>query len=62
MGAALTADAPDVLVEAEDKIEIKCGKSVITILPDSVEISATTFDLSKAPSLVTVTKKVEHNK
>ncbi|NUQ72674.1 MAG: type VI secretion system tip protein VgrG [Polyangiaceae bacterium] len=57
---ALNATAPDVYVEAVEKIEVKCGGSVLTILPDSVEIAAPSFDLSGA-QLTVETKKVEHN-
>lgn len=60
IGGPLTATAPDVYVEAVDKIELKCGGSVITILPESVEISAPAFDLSGA-ELKVETQKVEHN-
>ncbi len=60
IGAALTATAPEIYVEAVDKIEIKCGGSVMTILPDSVEITTPSFDLSGA-ELKVETKKVEHN-
>lgn len=60
IGGALNATAPDVYVEAVDKIEVKCGGSVLTILPDSVEISAPSFDLSGA-QLKVETQKVEHN-
>ncbi|MFO0588483.1 MAG: type VI secretion system tip protein TssI/VgrG [Polyangiaceae bacterium] len=60
IGSALTATAPEVYVEAVDKIEIKCGGSVMTILPDSVEITTPAFDLSGA-ELKVETKKVEHN-
>jgi type VI secretion system secreted protein VgrG len=60
IGGALTATAPDVYVEAVEKIEIKCGGSVLTILPDSVEITAPSFDLSGA-QLTVETQKVEHN-
>jgi type VI secretion system secreted protein VgrG len=60
IGGALNATAPDVYVEAVEKIELKCGGSVITILPDSVEINAQSFDLSGA-QLTVETKKVEHN-
>ncbi|MDI1437279.1 type VI secretion system Vgr family protein [Polyangium sorediatum] len=61
VGGAVLGDAPDVILEAKDKIELKCGGSVITLLPDSVEIRATSFDLSQAKKLVIITKKVEHN-
>lgn len=61
VGGAILGEAPDILIEAKDKIELRCGESVITILPDSVEIRAKEFDLSRAKKLVIVTKKVEHN-
>ncbi|EYF06408.1 type VI secretion system Vgr family protein [Chondromyces apiculatus] len=60
IGGALNATAPEVYVEAVDKIEVRCGGSVITILPESVEISAPSFDLSGA-QLTVDTLKVEHN-
>jgi hypothetical protein len=60
IGGALNATAPDVYVEAVEKIEVKVGGSVITILPDSVEITAPSFDLSGA-QLKVETQKVEHN-
>lgn len=60
IGGALTATAPEIYVEAVDKIEIKCGGSVMTILPDSVEITTPSFDLSGA-QLKVDTQKVEHN-
>lgn len=60
IGGALTATAPEVYVEAVEKIELKCGASVITILPDSVEITSPSFDLSGA-QLTVDTQKVEHN-
>jgi type VI secretion system secreted protein VgrG len=60
IGGALTATAPDIYVEAVDKIQITCGNSVITILPDSVEIASPSFDLSGA-ELKVETQKVEHN-
>jgi hypothetical protein len=60
IGAALLASAPEIYVEAVDKIQVKCGGSVLTILPESVEISAPSFDLSGA-DLKVETQKVEHN-
>jgi type VI secretion system secreted protein VgrG len=54
------ANAPDVYAEAIDKIEIKCGASVMTILPDSVQISSPSLDLSGS-ELIVETQKVEHN-
>jgi type VI secretion system secreted protein VgrG len=61
VGGALTAKAPDILIEATEKIEIKCGGSTITVLPDSVELSATMIDLSGAPSFDADAGMIKHN-
>jgi type VI secretion system secreted protein VgrG len=58
---AMNSDAPQIYVEALEKIELRCGGSVITILPDSVEICAPSFDLSGARHIEIKTKKIEHN-
>jgi hypothetical protein len=60
-GAAISATAPHVVIEASEKIELRCGASSITILPDSIEISASAFKLEDAASLVAETKRIEHN-
>jgi hypothetical protein len=60
VAAALTARAPSMLVEAKDKIVLRCGESTITILPDSVEIKTSTYDLSGA-KLDYDTSLVTHN-
>jgi len=60
IGSSLDAAAPEIYVEAVDKIEVRCGSSVMTILPDSVEIASPAFDLSGA-ELKVETLKVEHN-
>lgn len=60
VAAALTARAPSMLVEAKDKIVLRCGESTITILPDSVEIKTATYDLSGA-KLDYDTSLVTHN-
>jgi hypothetical protein len=48
------------LVEAKDKIVLRCGSSTITIVPGSVEIKASSYDLSGA-TLDYDTKLVKHN-
>jgi type VI secretion system secreted protein VgrG len=60
IGGMIHASAPEVYVEAIDKIEIKCGATVLTILPDSVTISSPSLDLS-GTELKLETQKVEHN-
>lgn len=61
VAAAMIGKAPVVYVEALEKIELKCGGSVITILPDSIEIKSPTFDLSSSRYLEVKSKKIEHN-
>lgn len=61
VGSAISGHAPKVFVEARDKIQIKCGSSVITILPDSIEISSPSLDLTGATQLKVVTQTVDHN-
>jgi type VI secretion system secreted protein VgrG len=61
VAGALTAAAPEVVIEASEKIELRCGGSTITLLPERIEISAATFKLEGATSLTADTKKIEHN-
>jgi type VI secretion system secreted protein VgrG len=56
----LGAKAPSMLVEAKDKIVLKCGASTITIVPGTVEIKTPSYDLSAA-KLDYDTKLVKHN-
>lgn len=59
-GLALDADAPEVHVEAKDKLRIKCGNSVLTLTPDSIQLTATNLDLSAA-HLDADSGLIEHN-
>jgi type VI secretion system secreted protein VgrG len=59
--AKSTAQAPDVWIEARDKIELRCGASVIVILPDSVEIQASSYDLTQASFLEAKSSLIVHN-
>jgi type VI secretion system secreted protein VgrG len=61
VGGTATMKAPDVWIQAKDRIELRCGSSVIVILPDSVEIRAKKFDLSQAGLLDSDTLVIEHN-
>jgi type VI secretion system secreted protein VgrG len=61
VGGMLTAKAPDVLIEATDKIEIRCGAASITVLPDSIELSAPTLDLSGSAHLEAIAPSIDHN-
>jgi type VI secretion system secreted protein VgrG len=60
VGGALQSSAPEVYVEANEKIVVKCGNSVMTITPNSILIESPSFDLSGA-ELKIETLKVEHN-
>jgi type VI secretion system secreted protein VgrG len=59
--ACFDTSAPEIYLEAKDKIEIRCGGSSLVILPDSVEFRSVAFDLSQSPQLDTITKKINHN-
>ena len=61
VGGAIEGKAPHVYLEAKDKIELKCGASVITLTTDSVEIRAASFDLSGSPNIQAITKKIRRN-
>lgn len=60
-GDAVALEAKEVFIKGQDKIEIVCGDSSITLWPDKVEIAGKNVDVSKAPKLVVKTAKVEHN-
>lgn len=60
VGAALSASAPNVWIEAKEKIVLKCGGSSLTIEPDKIEIKAAAFDLDGG-KLQFDSKKLEHN-
>lgn len=61
VGAELATGTTDLIVRAQDKIEIVCGGSSLTLLPDSVEISTPELDLGQAKVVETETPLVEHN-
>jgi len=56
----LAAKAPSIVVEAKDKIVIRCGDSTITVVSGTVEIKTPSYDLSGA-KLDYDTKLVQHN-
>ncbi|HVJ91491.1 MAG TPA: type VI secretion system tip protein TssI/VgrG [Labilithrix sp.] len=60
IGATLTAKAPKVFLEAKDRIQIKCGASVLVLDKDSLEIISPAYDLSGA-FLEVATAVVNHN-
>ena len=61
VGVKLAAKAPDVTIEAKEKITLSCGSSSITIDATSVTIAADAFDLSEASDLVAQTALIDHN-
>ncbi len=60
-GSKMSGEAPEIAVNAEEKIVLRCGGSTITLLPSSVEITTGLLDLSGAEYIVSVTKRVDHN-
>jgi len=61
VGALMKGKAPEIMLEAVDKITLKCGGSKLTLTPDSIEFVADSFDLTKASHIESITKKIEHN-
>jgi len=61
VGAKLTATAPIVTIEAKEKIELKCGTTLVTIEDSGVTISADKLDLTEATGLVALTTVIGHN-
>jgi len=62
VGGKLDGSAPELWVEASEKIEIKCGSTMLTITKDAVEIKADNLDLTAAATLDAVTKEIVHNR
>jgi type VI secretion system secreted protein VgrG len=60
VGGALDAEAPQLHVEAEKTLRIKCGNSVLTLTTDSIHLGADNVDLSGA-HLDANTGTIEHN-
>ncbi len=57
----LSAEGADILVEAKDRIELRCGNSTLVINSDGIELSGDNLDLVDADKLVFETKTIEHN-
>lgn len=55
-----SGDAKEALIEAHDKIEIRCGKSVLCIEPDGFTLSSPQIEL-EGKELELVTAIIEHN-
>lgn len=60
-GGLIQATAPEILIEAKQKIRLVCGGTSITITTDTVEIVTPSLTLDGASKLVLVTPRVEHN-
>ncbi|MBK9258713.1 MAG: type VI secretion system tip protein VgrG [Polyangiaceae bacterium] len=56
----LSGDAKEGLIEAHDKIEIRCGKSVLTVEPDGLTFSSPQIEL-EGKELELITAVIEHN-
>jgi type VI secretion system secreted protein VgrG len=61
VGAKLSGQAPDIVIQGGESVTLKCGASSIKLTKDAIELCATEFDLSKAEHIETITKKIEHN-
>ena len=61
IAAALKSSTTEMIVTAQDKIELVCGNSSVTLLPESVEIKADALDLSKAEVFEAEAPLVENN-
>jgi type VI secretion system secreted protein VgrG len=61
VGATLTTKAPDVWIEAQDEIVVKCGPTSIKVTKDKIELSTPKLDLSGATGIEHKTAVVEHN-
>ena len=60
VGNELSGEAPEIWIEAIKEIRIKCGDSVIRILPDAISLKAKSIDLSGA-HIQAMTKAIDHN-
>lgn len=60
VGAALTGDTKEVTLEGYTSIELRCGDSVVRILPEEIRIEAATLKLDGA-ELEAVTGVIVHN-
>ena len=59
-GGEIKGEAPEIWIEAIKEIRIKCGASMITILPESIAFTSTEIDLSGA-TLWAKTGQIHHN-
>ena len=55
-----SGDAKEGLIEAHDKIEIRCGKSVLCVEPDGLTLSSPQIEL-EGKELELITAVIEHN-
>jgi type VI secretion system secreted protein VgrG len=61
VGGLFSAGAPEIVIEADDRIEIKCGASSIAVLPDRIEIKASTLKIADSSELVAVSDRIDYN-
>ncbi len=60
VGGIMKGTAKEALIEAHDRIEIRCGKSVLTIEPDGLTLSSPQINL-EGQELELITALIEHN-
>lgn len=61
VSGGIKGKAPMLHVDAKNKIELKCGASTLTITEDTIELKATTYDLSDSSEIIALTKLIKHN-
>jgi len=60
VGGAFLGNAPEIQIEADSKISIRCGGATLTITPSSVEVKAPTL-ASPGATIKKKASKIEHN-
>ncbi|MEO5725967.1 MAG: type VI secretion system tip protein TssI/VgrG, partial [Byssovorax sp.] len=58
--SALTGEAPEIYIEAEEKLTLRCGSSLLELTPTSISWSADAFDMSGGHLEVTGSS-IKHN-
>lgn len=60
VGAAMTGTTKEVTLEGYESIELRCGESIVVILPEQIRMEAKTLKLD-GPELMAVTGIIVHN-
>ena len=61
VAGGITGAAPMVHMDAKNKIELRCGASTLTITEGSIELKATSYDLSASSDIIALSKIIKHN-